>query len=791
MRQENSNFDNFYDATVSYDPAMFRKIVRRVPSSRKGGALRKIFWVTAFIAVAVFLGFTIRLYLSCRKIVDDHLKSQTWSLPSTIYADAPILYQGLPMKPERLVDYLLRLHYQPTPDKHTATGQFYAHGDTIIFQKRVLFYGASAEPAVLVRFKAGTIESIQNLSSNEELPAYELEPVPVSNLFGQEWEKRTLVQYEQIPVHLIRAVLAIEDRRFFSHGGLDFRGILRAIWNDLINHKQLQGGSTVTQQLVKNFYLTPERSIRRKINEAVMAWIMERRLRKEEILELYLNEIYLGQRGAMSINGIGEASLLYFGKDVQHVDVPEAALLAGMIQAPNIYNPYKHSKEAKTRRNVVLRAMKETNVISSSDYEKYVATELKVKPFDSRINLAPYFGNIVKTQLLEKYDQDLIYTKNLRVFTTLDPDMQAAAEESLAAGLEQIDKIRYSKVKKRVEGCLIAIEPQTGFIKALVGGRSYSLSQFDRVRQAKRQPGSIFKPVVYAAAFEEFFDKQRVFTPATLVTDEPWTLHFQNKTWQPKNYDGQYHGTVTLRTALAQSMNVATARLAMDVGLNQVSGLAKRLGFENIKPYPSLSLGSFEVSPWEVAEAYTVFANGGVRTEIRTLKKVSNTNGETLERSRIEVKKILHPQTAYLITDMLTTVLSSGTGAAVRQRGFMRPAAGKTGTTDEYRDAWFVGYTPNLLCVVWTGYDDNTPIKMTGAQAALPIWTRFMKIATQNIPVEDFSSPQGVNIKMIDPATGGLSTENCPSAQPELFIDGTEPSTTCSQHGKHWWKLFG
>jgi Membrane carboxypeptidase/penicillin-binding protein len=297
--------------------------------------------------------------------------------------------------------------------------------------------------------------------------------------------------------------------------------------------------------------------------------------------------------------------------------------------------------------------------------------------------------------------------------------------------------------------------------------------------------------VVYAAALEQYFAGSKIFTPATLVDDSPWMLRYANQTWEPKNYDGTYHGIVTLREALAQSMNVATAKLSQDVGLPAIVRLGRQLGFGNLQPYPSVALGAFEVSPWQVATAYTVFANGGIRTELRTVKKVTDTDGKTLERSQIDVKKVLHPQTAYIITDMLTTVLSRGTGAPVRRMGFTRPAAGKTGTTDEYRDAWFVGYTPNLLCVVWTGYDDNSPIKMTGAQAALPIWVRFMKKATENLPSDDFTSPQGVVTRMIDPTTGKLATDDCPVAITELFIQGTEPTESCDQHKSHWWNIFG
>ncbi len=782
------------EAEQNYGRMIIRRIKRRIPVSN--GSKRRwlrpvfiLFFCLAFAGLIVFANF----YNNCRKVVNAHLQSERWSLPSTIYADAPMLYAGMPLKQSWLVEYLQRINYQKTDEALPQTGQYAVLKKGLAFRKRALFMKQPRLPAVLVSFDNVGVASITNLDSKEDLPAFDLEPAAISSLFGSEWEKRTLVRYGDLPPHLIKAVLAIEDRRFYQHSGIDPKAILRAIVNDVFGKKQLQGGSTITQQLVKNFYLTPQRTLRRKISEAMMAFIMEQKQTKNEILEMYLNEIYLGQRGAMSINGVGEASLLFFRKDVQHISVPEAAFLAGLIQAPNSYNPYKNPAQARSRRDTVLLAMKNTGALKPDEYAKYVKVPLVVHPYDARINLAPYFGDVVKSQLLDKYKEETIYTQNLHVFTTLDLDMQRLAEEVLFKGLNEIDKVRFKRTKQNVQGCLIAIEPQTGYIRAFVGGRSYSKSQFDRISQASRQPGSIFKPVVYAAAMEKAFQQKqsRVFTPASIVVDEPWILHYSNQTWEPKNYDGQYHGTTTLRNALAQSMNVATAKLAIDVGLKDIADLGKKLGFTSVKPYPSLALGAFEVSPWQVATAYTVFANGGVKTELRTVQRVTGADGKTLERSQIGVERILHPQTAYIITDMMETVISSGTGAPVRKWGFTRPAAGKTGTTDEYRDAWFVGYTPNLLCVVWTGYDDNTPIKMTGAQAALPIWVQFMKKALQSMPSEEFASPQGVSVRMIDPLTGQLATEDCPSAIPEKFVVGTEPSQTCEEHGSRWWDIFG
>jgi penicillin-binding protein 1B len=781
-----------WEAAVNFVRMMIRRVKRLVPASNGSrGWLKAVFFLFVCFTIVALI-FTFQLYFSCKKIVDAHLKTDRWSLPSTIYADAPMLYEGMPLKEAWLVEYLQRLNYQKTTDSSPGTAQFAVLKNGIAFKKRALFKTQSKIAPVLIQFEKDGISKILNVDNKEELPAFDLEPAAISSLFGSEWEKRTLIQFQDLPKPLVQAVIAIEDRRFYQHGAIDVKAIVRAIVNDLMGRKQLQGGSTITQQLVKNFYLTPARTIRRKLSEAMMAWIMERRQSKDEILEMYLNEIYLGQRGAMSINGVGEASLLFFRKDVQHITTPEAALLAGLIQAPNLYNPYKNPVQARSRRDTVLLAMKNTGALSDKEYEQHVKVPLVVHPYDARVNLAPYFGDVVKSQLLDKYKEDTIYTQNLHIFTTLDLDMQRYAEESLSKGLAEIDKLRFKRTKQNAQGCLIAIEPQTGYIRAFVGGRSYSKSQFDRISKASRQPGSVFKPVVYATALEQAFaGKSRVFTPATIVVDEPWTLHYANQTWEPKNYDGQYHGSTTLRNALAQSMNVATAKLAMDVGLKEIANLGKNLGFESVKPFPSLALGAFEVSPWQVATAFTVFANGGVKTELRTVKKVAGADGKTLERSQIEVERVLHPQTAYILTDMMETVLSSGTGAPVRRWGFTRPAAGKTGTTDEYRDAWFVGYTPNLLCVVWTGYDDNTPIKMTGAQAALPIWAQFMKKAVQNLPAEDFASPQGVVVVMIDPMTGQLATEDCPSAVPEKFVSGTEPTQTCQEHSSHWWKIFG
>ncbi|HSE42888.1 MAG TPA: PBP1A family penicillin-binding protein [Acidobacteriota bacterium] len=756
--------------------------------------------------------YLIVLYFHSWWAVENYLRSEKWPLPSTLYAEAPVLRVGMPAKSKSLVDYFRRLNYHKHAPNQTIKqdGTYAVSINSVFFQKRQLISGNPKPHAIRVEIKSDRVSKIVDLNTSHSLSTYELEPIAIRSLFGKKVEKRVLVPYPNVPEHMIQAVVAIEDRRFFRHYGVDFAAIARAIFNNLGNNKLSQGGSTITQQLAKNTFLTRERTIQRKIREAILATVLEARLSKQKILEMYLNEIYLGQQGSVGIHGIGEASRFYFAKDAEHLTVPEAALLAGIIQAPSAWNPYNHPKEAKKRRDTVLQAMRNVGFITSRQYDLWAKSPISVRSMDTRMDAAPYFGDLVEAQLIDKYDKNTVHKKNLAIFTTLNLEMQEAAEQALKNGLAKIDANRYSKSRKNIQGCLIAIEPSTGAVRALVGGRTYAPGQFNRVKQAPRQPGSAFKPFVYAVAFEQAFStlqSSRVkssnlsfFTPATLVRDEPWLLHYSNKEWEPKNYDGYYHGDVTLRTALAHSLNVPTARLANAVGLKRISSVAEDLGFTNVKPFPSLALGTFEASPWQMAEAYTVFANEGVRTSLNMVKTIYNSEGTVLESGKIVQQRIFHPETAFIITDMLRSVMIHGTAASSQRSGFNRPAAGKTGTTDEYRDAWFAGYTPQLLCIVWVGYDDNTSIQMNGAQAALPIWLEFMKKATAKLPAENFEVPDGIVLRKIDPTNGQRATESCPVVIDEIFIRGTEPQQYCEDHdewewannshqsGRKWWR---
>jgi penicillin-binding protein 1B len=761
-------------------PKVYAFIVKRA-------IVRKFLLITLFLlssallVIVVHAGVLVRSHLTA---MEQQLRSShQWEIPSSVFADSPIIHSGMPITQEWLVRYLQALDYTRMKLTPVKDAQYSIQENAIAFRRRSLSANEKVEDPVRVTFDSKGVSKVIDLFTKQELQAYELEPIEITRLFASQYETRSLIRFEDVPRHLVNAVIAIEDRRFYDHGGIDFRCILRALKEDIFGKGRLQGASTITQQLVKNFYLTSEKSFKRKLNEATMAILLERKLTKNQILELYLNEVYLGQRGPISINGVSEASRFYFHKDVRNIDVPEAALLAGMLQAPRRYSPYLYMERARERRNRVLLCMKNAGNISTQQYEKFVNTPIVVQPDNGKIGKASYFVDLLGGQLAAKYSPDDLHRRDFRIFTTLDFGMQQAAEESVADGLTKIDKIRFKKVGKQAQACLIAIEPSTGFVRAFVGGRNYSVSQFDRLTQALRQPGSSFKPFVYAAALESFFQgRSEMYSPATLVSDEPWSLPLTHAVWQPKNYDGRYHGVVSLRNALANSMNIATARLAEEVGLEKIASLSRTLGFQHIQPYPSLALGAFEASPWQLIQAYSVFANGGNKIELSTIKKITNAEGKVLVQNHPRSAIVLHPQTAYIITDMLKSVIASGTGISVRHWGFAQAMAGKTGTTNDFRDAWFIGYTPDLITLVWVGYDDNTSLNMNGAQAALPIWAAFMKKAIKNLPIRDFAVPSGVVTRSIDPTTGKLASETCIHTVKEVFIRGTEPLETCNDY---------
>jgi penicillin-binding protein 1B len=606
-------------------------------------------------------------------------------------------------------------------------------------------------------------------------------------------EKRRHVPLSTIPKRMQEAVLAIEDQSFYSHPGINpFRTIGAAV-GSLFSKGRPRGGSTVTQQLARMFFLEDEFneelqtktvSPLRKVREILMSLVLERRASKEEILELYLNDVYLGQRGSFAIHGVAEASRIFFGKDVANVSLSEAAVIAGVIQSPASRSPFTNPKRAVERRNVVLRAMEDEEYVSQADTERAIREPLQVlqRGVD---NEAPYFVDLVGQQVASRFPGVTSQPGAVDVYTTLDLNLQRAALDAMRTGLDKVDDMlskRRRKKPEKVQGALLAIDPRTGEVLALVGGRSYNQSQYNRVTDARRQPGSVFKPFVYLAAFEYAAEEGLTdLTPASMTNDEPEIFQFDDQVWEPKNYD-DYEGEITLRRALAMSRNLGTIHVGARVGFDKVAGLWRKVGVGTPpKGYPSITLGVFELTPAEVAQAYTIFMNDG---SVRPLEAIDHVQEgtRTLKPTPPKLKRVARADTTFLVTNMMRSVLNEGTGASARSAGFYPDAAGKSGTTNDLRDAWFVGFTPELLTVVWVGFDDNQPVGLSGSQAALPIWTEFMKAATAGRASREFDVPEGVTFVEIDRDNGKLAAPSCPRKFTESFLVGTEPVELCDLH---------
>lgn len=714
--------------------------------------------------------------------------SHKWDIPSKIYSDAAYYYPGISIKQARLSEKLGRLGYRNTGAKINGPGDYAITPEHIEIYLHDFDYPLEEFKGYPVKIKLqdGIISEIIRSETGETVPALKLEPELVATIFGDQMEDRTLVTLKEAPQHLLEAIIVVEDERFFKHRGIDYIAILRAAVKDIAARKIVQGGSTLTQQLVKNYFLTSKKSMIRKLQEAIIALILESKHSKEEILEAYINEIYLGQRGSSSVSGVGEASKLYFAKNVDQLTLGESALLAGMIRGPNSYNPFSRKEKARERRDLVLGKLYEEKLITKEAYKNALAEQIITPSRPTKTNMAPYFMDFVKMQLADLYSDDILKKEGLKIFTTLDMTHQLIAEQVVKEEIDRLEKDYASVLPKGheepLQGALVSIHPQTGFIRAMVGGRSYNDTQFNHISQAVRQPGSTFKPFVYLTAFDPK-RTSNLYAPTSKIDDTTFSVTAGGENWTPKNYDKTEHGEVTLRTALTHSYNIAAARLGLNVGLDAVVNTARDCGItSDLQAVPSVSLGSFEVTPLEMAAAYTIFPNGGIRAEPISIIHVVTKEGEILERKNIEMKRIFDPEPVYLTTSILKDVIDRGTGAGARRFGFNGIAAGKTGTTSSYRDAWFVGFTPNYLALAWVGYDDNTTTNMSGGRAALPIWAKFMKEAVGDNK-EDFPIPKGIILVKIDPSTGLLSSSSCPGGSFEPFIEGTEPNELCSGHG--------
>jgi penicillin-binding protein 1B len=747
-----------------------------------------------FVVLAASVGGVFSYYyVKYDRIIEARFKGQVFSNSAKIYAIPHAVRVGEKLEPKQIAAELRDAGYS---DKA---------GDSVMGSYRLVKGGIEIDPGpqsyhspepATIHVSDGQVDSIAAKSG--ELDAYELEPQLVTSLFDAEQRsKRKVVNYSDMPKVLVDAVVSIEDRRFFTHNGVNFLRMAEATWIDVTRQRHEQGGSTLTMQLSRGFFLSPEKTVKRKLIEMMIALQLEQKFSKQQIFEFYGNWVDLGQRGSFSISGFGEASRDYFNKDLKDITLPEAALLAGIIQRPSYLSPYRHPERALERRNLVLDSMVETHAITPSEAEKAKAAPLKLAPPNVEASDAPYFVDLVRDLLISKMDERQMNDATYRIYTTLDPSLQRAAAQAVEIGMklvdDQVTKQRTKRVKvgkkfettvqpgPQAQVAMVVLDPHTGEVLALVGGRNYAVSQLDHA-MAKRPTGSIFKPFVYAAAVNTALDGSNpVFTPASIVPDQPGSFAYGDQIYEPRNYKEEYHGDVTARYALAMSLNNATVKLAEEVGYDKVAELAKSAGIVSVKATPAMALGAYDATPLDMAAAYTVFANGGTRIAPTVINSVRSANGDVVMDFKPEKRPVLDPRIAYVMTDMMEGVMNSGTATVVRQRGFTSPAAGKTGTS---HDGWFAGYTSNLLCIVWVGYDDYSDIRLSGAQTAAPIWAEFMKKAValpQYSNVKEFTQPSGVVDVQLDKATNLLATPACPETYNSAFVVGTEPSTTCEQ----------
>lgn len=804
----------------------------KVPRSALTLTRRKVLILAAGVcAIGLLVGIVIFAWCWHKygQIVDNRLKEPLFVHTAQIYAAPPEVRPGQKLTAQWVLTELQQAGYTAQGQSPASSmGTYVAGPDTVTVSPGADSYHAQ-DPAT-ISFAGGAVSQIVD-SHGEQLEAYELEPLLVTGLSDQSRAKRRLVDYNDLPQYMVPAVTSIEDRRFFQHGALDVDGVLRSAVNDLMpGHHHLEGASTIDMQLAKMFFLTPDRTWHRKFLQVIIALQLEHRFSKQQIFQMYANEVPLGEVGSYAIDGFGEAAQAYFGKDVKQLNLAQCALLAGMIQSPSWLNPFRHPQRAMNRRNVVLDAMVETGSVTKQQAEQAKAAPIDVVPgaFDS--GEAPWFTELVRQQLQQKMGDPDYNEEGLRIYTSLDPDLQQVAQNAVSEGIQKTDEVVRARYARRVrldkrrgitppplvypQVALVALNPHTGQVLALVGGRNYATSQLDHVI-AHRPTGSIFKPFVYASAFNSSLtgtqltvpndvltsanarsgsaeglntnavsnaNARGIFTPLTILHDEPTTFTFANgQTYSPHDFNNEYYGDVPAVEALYRSLNNATIELAEMVGYDNVANLARAAGITSVQPTPAMAIGSYDATPLQMAGAYTVFANGGVKIDPWMLASVRSPNGNVIADYQPKTTTLLDPRVAFLTVGLMEQVLNNrhGTGAGMRSIGFTVPAAAKTGTS---HDAWFAGFTSNLLCVVWVGNDDYSQLNIEGDRAAGPIWGDFMKAAVQ-LPqysdTEQFVPPQGVVQVQLDDTTNLLADAACPEDWTATFLDGTQPTQTC------------
>jgi penicillin-binding protein 1B len=746
-------------------------------------------------------------YVSFSRMIDAQLHGERTRVLPRIFARPLDIHVGQFMSRQQLIDRLNDLGYAERSALERP-GEFSVAQDAVTISPRTT---ALHGQTVRVLFRAPAPVTVRTVArrpppkapdrvnaveiANKSARQVTLDAPLLSSIVSDRAKQRP-VSLSAIPPQMIEAVLAIEDRRYYYHPGVDPIRMAGAVFSSLTGRSsRISATSTLTQQLARNVFLPQfdgwtlqsarERSAGRKALEIWVSLVMTQRATKDEILEMYLNAVPLGQRGSFAIVGVSEAARLFFGKDVSNLTVAEAATIAGVIQSPSALSPFNNPARCRDRRNVVIRAMEDSDFIPKEVADRAVEEPLTIVPraLDAE---APYFVDYVGQTLATDYPSlTTTDTTPVAVYTTLDLHLQRLAQDAVQSGLAHVDELLSRRKRKgRAEAALLAVDPHTGEILAMVGGRSYNQSQYNRAVVSRRQPGSVFKPFVYLAAFEEAAATGATnMSPSTIVDDSPTTWEFDDQVWTPENYENEYDGPVSLRRALAHSRNIATIKVAKRTGYGKVAALWKRLGVGTTpKPYPSIALGVFEATPLEIATAYTIFPNMGIERPLRHLLRVEKGTKDITRKPKSGPVTITRPDTTYLVTSMLQSVMNEGTGAGARTAGFSLDAGGKSGTTNDLRDAWFVGFTPDLLTVVWVGFDDNQPVGLSGAQAALPIWTQFMSRAMAGRANVPFDIPDGIVHVDIDPTTGQLAGPRCPTTLNEVFLTGAEPTATCLLH---------
>lgn len=729
-----------------------------------------------------------------RGLVQERLEKGPLFAPvSQVYAAPQEVRPGQKLTADSIAASLRRAGY----NGNLQLGSYDLRGNSILIKPGPQSY--LAMDGATITTEDGEVRTI-TAENGAPLAAYKIEPQLITALSeDRNRTKRRLVTYSQIPPQLVQSVLAIEDRRFFEHSGINYVRTAKCAVEDLLAHHLSCGGSTLTQQLARGFFLTPEKTYNRKIAEVMITFQLEARFNKEQIFTMYANEINLGQRGSFAINGFGEAAHAYFGKDIRQLDLAECALLAGMIQRPNYFAPYRHPARSLERRNLVLDSMVETGAITPSQAAAAKAEPIHLAPPNAEASEAPFFVDLVHDEIVQRLgDSDAAHSA-LRIYTSLDPELQRAATEAVQTGMVKVDELVRRRHKKDdtdityPQVALVALNPHTGQILALVGGRNYGASQLDHAL-AQRPTGSIFKPFVYAAAYNTSLSNtplgdNGVFNALTQINDDSTDFTSGNgDVYTPKNMvRGEYPGMVTAIQALTHSLNIATIALAQQVGYASVANLARSAGIVNARATPSMAIGTYSATPIDMAGAYTTFANNGVHLKPWVLASVRNPQGDIVADFAPEAKQIVDPRVAFLTQSLLENVMTHGTGAGVRLLGFTAPAAGKTGTE---HDAWFVGYTSNLLCLIWVGNDDYTDIKLQGANAAAPLWAEFMNRAIKIPQYSDMRPlgppPDGIEVLSINQPTNLLADDTCPTDNISVaFLVGTGPQTTCSHMGEN------